>query len=231
MKKVAIVVFLVLLLDQALKFYIKTTMYLGEDIYVFGDWFIIHFTENNGMAFGWELAGETGKYILSIFRLLAVGGIGYYIWYAYGKNARPGLLIALSLILAGALGNILDSAFYGMIFSESGNYFNQVPAVLFPEKGGYSSFLQGRVVDMFYFPIIKGSYPDWIMGGKEFIFFRPVFNLADASITVGVFMLLLFQNRYFTKHGHGIRSVDDEENIQTESDADNSNSETTAQNS
>lgn len=216
MKKVAIVVFLVLLFDQALKFYIKTTMYLGEDIHVFGDWFIIHFTENNGMAFGWEFAGKTGKYILSIFRLLAVGGIGYYIWYAYGKKARPGLLIALSLILAGALGNILDSAFYGMIFSESGDYFNQVPAALFPEAGGYSSFLQGRVVDMFYFPIIRGSFPEWLMGGKEFVFFRPVFNLADASISVGVFMLLIFQNRYFTREGHGIRSVDDYQNLPSE---------------
>lgn len=212
MKKVVIVVFLVLLLDQVLKFWIKTTMYLGEDIHVFGDWFIIHFTENNGMAFGWEFAGKAGKYLLSIFRLLAVIGIGYYIWYANKKKARVGLLIALGLIFAGALGNIIDSAFYGMIFSESGDYFSQVPAVLFPESGGYSSFLQGRVVDMFYFPIFKGSFPDWLMGGRDFIFFRPVFNLADTSITVGVLMLLFFQKRYFTSHGHGIRSVDESKN-------------------
>ncbi|MCF8331515.1 MAG: lipoprotein signal peptidase [Bacteroidales bacterium] len=212
MKKAVIVVFLVLLLDQILKFWIKTTMYLGEDIHVFGDWFIIHFTENNGMAFGWEFAGKSGKYLLSIFRFLAVIGIGYYIWYANKKKARPGLLIALGLIFAGALGNIIDSAFYGMIFSESGNYFNQIPAVLFPESGGYSSFLQGKVVDMFYFPIIKGSFPEWLMGGRDFIFFRPVFNFADTSITVGVLMLLIFQKRYFTSHGHGIRPVNDRGN-------------------
>jgi signal peptidase II len=205
LKRVALIVFLVLLIDQVLKFWIKTTMYLGEDIHVWGDWFIIHFTENNGMAFGWELAGKSGKYLLSIFRLVAVVGIGYYIWYVIRKNARNGLIISLSLILAGAIGNILDSAFYGLIFSESGNYITQVPAVLFPEGGGYGSFLQGRVVDMFYFPIIKGSYPDWLLGGRDFIFFRPVFNIADASITVGVLMLLFFQKRYFTSHGHGIR--------------------------
>lgn len=205
LKRVALIVLLVLLVDQALKFWIKTNMYLGEDIHVWGDWFIIHFTENNGMAFGWELAGKSGKYLLSIFRLVAVVGIGYYTWYVIRKNARNGLVIALSLILAGAMGNILDSAFYGLIFSESGNYITQVPAVLFPEGGGYGSFLQGRVVDMFYFPIIKGSYPDWLLGGRDFIFFRPVFNIADASITVGVLMLLFFQKRYFTSEGHGIR--------------------------
>ncbi len=183
-------------------------MYLGEDIHVFGDWFIIHFTENNGMAFGWELAGSHGKYLLSIFRIVAIAGIGYYIWYVISKNARTGLVVALSLILAGAIGNVIDSAFYGMIFSESGNYFTRTPAELFPENGGYASFLQGRVVDMFYFPVIQGTYPDWLFGGKDFIFFRPVFNLADTSITVGVLMLLVFQGRYFQKEGHGIRSKD-----------------------
>ena len=207
MKKVAIVVFLVLLIDQILKIWIKTNMYLGENIHIFGDWFIIHFTENNGMAFGWEFAGKLGKYLLSIFRLIAIGGIGYYIWFAYKRNAKPGLLIALALILAGATGNILDSAFYGMIFTESGNYISQIPAEIFPESGGYSSFLQGKVVDMFYFPIIESSFPDWLLGGRDFIFFRPVFNFSDTAITVGVFMLLIFHKRYFTQEGHGIRPV------------------------
>ncbi len=205
MKKVGIIVLLVLIADQVLKFWIKTNMYLGEDIHVVDDWFIIHFTENNGMAFGWELAGEYGKYLLSIFRLVAIAGITYYTWYVISKHARTGLVVALSLILAGAIGNVIDSAFYGMIFSESGNYYTRTAAELFPQDGGYSSFLQGRVVDMFYFPIIKGSYPEWLFGGRDFIFFRPVFNLADTSITVGVLMLLIFQRRYFQKEGHGIR--------------------------
>lgn len=199
---------LILLVDQALKFWVKTNMYLGQDIPIFDDWFIIHFTENRGMAFGWELAGKTGKYLLSIFRLLAVTGIAYYIYYVIRQKAKPGLVIALALILAGAMGNIIDSAFYGMIFSESGNYLNQQAAVLFPPGGGYSSFLQGQVVDMFYFPVIKGSYPDWLFNGRDFIFFRPVFNIADTSITVGVFMLLIFQSRYFKKDGNGIQRAE-----------------------
>lgn len=211
MKKVGIIVFLILLIDQTLKIWIKTTMYLGEDIHVFGDWFIIHFTENNGMAFGWELGGKSGKYLLSVFRIIAIGGIGYYIWFAWKRNAKTGLLIALSLIFAGATGNIIDSAFYGLIFSESGNYISQIPAEIFPESGGYGSFLQGKVVDMFYFPVIESSFPDWLFGGRDFIFFRPVFNFADTSITIGVFMLLLFNKRYFKQDGHGIRPAKDPE--------------------
>ena len=224
MKKVGLIVFLILLIDQILKIWIKTTMYLGEDIHVFGDWFIIHFTENNGMAFGWELAGKGGKYLLSIFRIIAIGGIGYYIWFAYSKNARTGLLVALALIFAGATGNIIDSAFYGLIFSESGNYISQVPAEIFPESGGYSSFLQGRVVDMFYFPVIESSFPDWLFGGRDFIFFRPVFNFADTSITIGVFMLLIFNKRYFKQDGHGIRPADESSikgNSQQQEDTEN----------
>lgn len=170
-------------------------MVIGEEIRVAGDWFIIHFTENNGMAFGMEFAGEYGKLALSVFRIIAVGGIGYYLYTQVKRGAPTGLVVSISLILAGALGNILDSAFYGLIFNES---MTQV-ATLFPEDGGYAGFLHGRVVDMLYFPVMDGTFPDWLpkWGGDHFVFFRPVFNVADSAITVGVFMIILFQKRYF----------------------------------
>ncbi len=189
----------VLLADQVVKVLVKTNMTLGQNIPVFGDWFIIHFTENAGMAFGIEFAGSYGKLILSIFRIVAVVFIGAYLAQIVKKDAHTGLIASVSLILAGALGNIIDSAFYGMIFSES--YFNQV-AVAFPETGGYASFLHGKVVDMLYFPVIQCDLPSWVpfWGGKDFIFFRPVFNLADSSITTGVAILLVFQKRFFTPH-------------------------------
>lgn len=170
-------------------------MQLGDEINVAGNWFIIHFTENYGMAFGMEFGGEMGKVILTLFRILAVAFIGWYIYGLHKKNAHQGLIICISLIFAGALGNIIDSAFYGVIFNES---FFQT-ASLFPPEGGYAGFLHGRVVDMLYFPIFKGYLPDWIpfWGGDHAIFFRPVFNIADASITVGVFIILIFQKRFF----------------------------------
>lgn len=173
-------------------------MFIGQEIRVLGDWFILHFTENNGMAFGIELAGESGKLILSIFRFIAIILIAFYLVRISKEKVHPGLVISISLIFAGALGNLIDSAFYGLIFSESAYYH---PAQLFPEGGGYSTFLHGKVVDMFYFPIIKGHYPDWfpIWGSEEFIFFRPVFNVADSSITIGVFSLILFQRRLFPR--------------------------------
>lgn len=176
-------------------------MYIGEEYHVLGNWFLIHFTENYGMAFGIQFAGGFGKIFLSIFRILAVGAIGYYLFTLIGKKANTGLIISISLIFAGAFGNIIDSAFYGLIFSESGYYFNQI-ATLFPEGGGYSSFLHGKVVDMFYFPIIKGHFPDWFpfWANENFVFFRPVFNIADSSITVGVFSLILFQKKLFKKN-------------------------------
>jgi signal peptidase II len=192
----AVIVVLVLLLDQTAKIWVKTHMRLGEEIPVFDHWFLIHFTENNGMAFGMEFGGNYGKVFLSVFRIVAVFGLGYYLYYLNRKKAPTGLIVSFSLILAGALGNIIDSLFYGMIFSDS---FHGV-AQLFPEGGGYAPFLYGKVVDMLYFPILKGTFPEWlpIWGGQEFLFFRPVFNIADSAITIGVAMILLFQKRYFS---------------------------------
>ena len=196
MKKAFLIILSVLIADQASKIWIKTNMYLGQEFAVFGNWFIIHFTENNGMAFGLEFGGETGKIALSIFRIIAVGVIGYMLFkFARKPETKTGLVVAGSLIFAGALGNIIDSAFYGIIFNDS---YHQV-ATLFPEEGGYAPFLYGRVVDMLYFPLLQGTFPDWfpLWGGEDFLFFRPVFNIADSAITVGISMIILFQKRYF----------------------------------
>ncbi|MBW6498399.1 MAG: lipoprotein signal peptidase [Bacteroidales bacterium] len=191
-----IVILLVLLIDQTLKILIKTNMTLGQSIPVLGNWFYLHFTENYGMAFGMEFSGEYGKLALSLFRIVALGFIGWYTHKLVKKDAPAGLLVCMGLIFAGALGNILDSAFYGLIFSES--FFYQA-AQMFPEGGGYATFLHGKVVDMFYFPIIRGFFPQWFpfWSGQEFVFFRPVFNVADAAITLGVFTMLIFQKRFF----------------------------------
>ncbi len=171
-------------------------MTLGQDFKVLGDKFLIHFIENNGMAYGLEFGGETGKLFLSIFRIIAVMGIGYGIYYMIKHKYNQGFILTVSLIFAGALGNIIDSAFYGVMFSES-TYYDT--AVLFPEGGGYSSLFHGKVVDMLYFPLIKGAFPSWfpLWGGQDFLFFRPVFNVADSAITIGVFLILIFQKKYF----------------------------------
>lgn len=194
-KRPIVIVALLLIIDQALKIWVKTNMMLGEEYNIIGDWFIIHFIENNGMAFGMELAGKFGKVLLSVFRIVAVFGIGYYLYQLTKKKAPNGLIISISLVLAGALGNIIDSAFYGILFSDS---YPQV-ATFLPEGGGYASFLHGKVVDMFYFPIVDGYFPDWIpfWGGDHFVFFRPVFNVADSAISIGIGVLLLFQRNYF----------------------------------
>lgn len=170
-------------------------MYLGQEYPIFGNWFIIHFTENNGMAFGMEFDGNYGKLFLSVFRIFAVIGLGYYLYSLVKQKALPGYIASIALIFAGALGNIIDSVFYGLIFNES---YNQI-ATIFPPEGGYSGLLHGRVVDMFYFPIIDGHFPEWFpfWGGEEFIFFRPVFNLADAAISIGVFIIILNQKQFF----------------------------------
>ncbi len=191
-----IVILTILLIDQVVKVLVKTNMTLGQSIPVFGDWFLIHFTENYGMAFGMEFSGDYGKLALSLFRIIAVLFIGWYIHRLVIKRAATGLIFCASMIMAGALGNIIDSAFYGLVFSES--QFNQV-ASLFPEEGGYGAFLHGKVVDMLYFPVIKGTFPSWVpfWADQPFIFFRPVFNVADSAITTGVFILIIFQKRFF----------------------------------
>lgn len=168
------------------------------EIVIFENWFILHFIENEGMAFGMKFGGEFGKMILSIFRIIAVTVIGWYLVRICRRKSPFGLILSISLIFAGALGNIIDSTIYGVIFSES--TFHQT-ARLFPPEGGYGSFLHGKVVDMLYFPVIQGHYPHWFpfWGGSDFIFFRPVFNIADASITTGVLILIIFQRSFFAK--------------------------------
>jgi len=194
-KKITILVVLILLIDQIVKIMIKTNMRIGESIHLFS-WFQILFVENNGMAFGMQFGGMFGKLLLSIFRIALAGFIIYYIKKLIDQKAPAGILVGVALILVGAIGNIFDSLFFGLIFSESTPM--QV-ATLFPDGGGYAPFLFGKVVDMLYFPIIDTTLPDWVplFGGEHFIFFRPIFNIADSCITIGVLYMLLFQRKFF----------------------------------
>lgn len=181
----------ILVIDQIIKILVKTNMQIGESISVCGSWFQILFIENEGMAFGMSFGGNTGKIILSIFRLLASVGIAWGIVYMVKNNVRKFLIISMSMIFAGAAGNIIDSCFYGLIFNDS----TYQVAELFPAEGGYAPFLFGKVVDMFYFPIISATLPDWVpfWGGQHFTFFNAIFNFADAAITIGIFMLIIDQ--------------------------------------
>jgi len=194
-KKAFLLIILILVSDQVLKIWVKTHMVIGQEIHLLGNWGLLHFIENNGMAFGMEMGGQTGKILLSLFRIAAISGIAWFLTSLIRKKSNTGLIFAVGAILAGAIGNLIDSAFYGIIFSES---YSQ-PAVMFPPGGGYSTFLLGKVVDMFYFPVINTSWPDWspFRPGESFVFFRPVFNIADSAITCGVFTILLFQKKMF----------------------------------
>ena len=181
LKPFLIVVFIVLI-DQIIKTWVRTNMYLGQDIHFLGDHGMLHYTENNGMAFGMELGGDFGKLVLTMFRIAAVVAIGYGLVYLIKHKYHRGLIMCVALILAGALGNIVDSTLYGVLYQ-------------------HGQLFYGRVVDMFYFPLLSGNFPQWVpvWGGQDYVFFRPVFNFADAAISVGVIAILIFQKRYF-KH-------------------------------
>lgn len=195
--RISLLIVLLLVIDQAIKFAVKLNMTIGESIPVFGNWFQICFIENNGMAFGMQFGGSLGKLALSLFRVVLIGFIIVYLRKLINRAGTPaGVLVGLSLILVGAIGNVIDCLFYGEIFSVS--TYTQV-AQLFPPDGGYAGFLYGKVVDMFYFPIIDTVLPEWIpfYGGEPFIFFRPIFNFADACISVSVVYMLIFQRKFF----------------------------------
>lgn len=213
--KLFFIVVSVLVIDQAVKIWVKTHLWLSQEIEIFGfDWALIHFMENNGMAFGIAFGGSHGKLALSIFRIIAISFLVYLLRSFIRSGARWGILIPFSLILAGAIGNILDSAFYGVIFSESG-YFHGGVARIFPAEGGYANFLHGRVVDMFHFPMFRGYWPDWlpVIGGRPYLFFKPVFNIADVAITSGVLHILFFERSFFLGdiENHAEESADEEE--------------------
>ncbi|WP_372945465.1 lipoprotein signal peptidase [Muriicola sp.] len=211
-KKSLALVLVILLADQISKVYIKTHFILGESVDVF-DWFKILFIENEGAAWGTKLSDllpisdSAGKLVLTVFRLFAITGIGYWLWDSIRKGASRTLILAISLIFAGAVGNIIDSLFYGMIFNDS---YNTV-ATLFAEDP-YGKLFYGKVVDMLYFPLIDTTWPDWVpfVGGKDFRFFEPVFNIADTAISTGVGILVVFNKKAFGKKSPNIEQVPEE---------------------
>lgn len=215
LKKAFLVIAAVIFADQASKVWVKTNMHLDQSIPVFGDWFYIHFIENPGMAFGLEFWGESGKLLLTSFRLLAAAGFTWYLLKLIREKAHPGLILSISLVLAGAVGNIIDSVFYGVLFSESPYYSGEVAQFL-PPGGGYAPLLHGHVVDMLYFPVVDGYWPEWVpyIGGDRFQFFRPVFNIADSAISVGLGLIIVGQKAFFKKEKPAEESSsEDEDNL------------------
>jgi len=208
LKKATLLILLILLIDQISKIYIKTHFIIGEEIRVF-EWFRILFIENEGMAWGAKIPGENGKLFLTLFRLLAIVGIGYWLWDSVKKQTSRILTVAVALIFAGAMGNIIDSVFYGVIFEDSHNTIS----TLFPDGGGYGTFFHGKVVDMLHFPLWKGYLPEWlpIWGGDYFTFFDPVFNIADMAISTGVGLLIVFNKRAFPKEEIKAEKKEEEE--------------------
>jgi len=196
LRKAYFLIFLVLIVDQLSKIYVKTNFVLGEEV-VIADWFRIHFIENEGMAWGTKIPGEYGKLILTVFRIFAVVGIGWWLSDSIKKRHSTYLVVAIALIFAGAAGNIIDSVFYGVIFDDS---THNLATIFSPAP--YGTWFHGLVVDMFYFPIWEGNLPEWlpIFGGKHFAFFNAIFNVADVAISTGVGILLVFNRRAFPKH-------------------------------
>ena len=194
-KKSLLIVFLLLVIDQAVKVWVKLNMHIGEEIIIFEDWARINFIENKGMAFGFIFGGDAGKLALSIFRLVAIAGLVWYLLKISREKLPKIAIFSIALVLAGAIGNMVDSAFYGLLFSES-SYHAQNVAEFLPEGGGYERFMFGSVVDMFYFPMFSGNYPPWLFNGREFTFFSPVFNVADSLIFVGVVLIIIVRKKF-----------------------------------
>lgn len=214
-RNVVLLILCIIVADQLLKFYIKLNFFAGEEHKILGEWFRLHFVENEGMAWGWKFGGGVGKIALTLFRLVAVIWGSFLLRDFIRKKYHKGFIICAALIYAGALGNLLDSMFYGLIF-ENSDIFTQNVAKLVPFGHGYTSFLHGKVVDMLYFPIIRSAhYPSWVpfKGGQDFEFFEPVFNIADASISCGVIALLIFQNKFFAKDHHAQQAPITETNV------------------